>query len=551
MSSPPIRSGLGAVYANLLDPSTTGASISRAPVVFNNEASQEESTTRKQPINSAALRFQPTKRPQLPVQKPKTKPAFPKPPSTNPNTLNQAPTEANNNNNTSSFQPTSRTTIADWTNNDEDVNGFYGGTGEKRQRSGRKKRKKNNNNNKNEEETTTIAQNWDDIYDPSRPNNYEEYKNSDEKIREIRDWKDVLYAHRMRRKTRDDSSDLSGDDGMMKNQFAPPTAYSFAPPAEDTAPSPVKMEDDSTGEDAYMRRLRLSQVQSGPEPPVIPPPPPSTTPAATISRAPVRYNLPPAPSDMPSEADLESTHEQQPSNEDETDEKEKEEAPRSLRPGQKGFAERLMSKYGWTKGTGLGLNNSGIINPLRVQVDKSKKKTSITTTDDGTTTKTKLAGRGRIVGGDKKKKNKKVDGEEEEDEEEEGMFGKMSQVIVLKGMVDNMDLDRELHGDGIDNGNGGLMQEIGEECSEKYGRVERVFIHRGDDIEDDNPLSSAGAGAEAGVGTTTEKRKKGKGRGPRVFVKFTSQLSALRVRFSFLSFFPPFIYLCFANHGME
>lgn len=73
--------------------------------------------------------------------------------------------------------------------------------GEKRQRGGRKKRKKN--------QESHVPQNWDDIYDPSRPNSYEEYKNSDEKIREVREWKDRLYAHRMARKR---SSDLDSED---------------------------------------------------------------------------------------------------------------------------------------------------------------------------------------------------------------------------------------------------------------------------------------------------------------------------------------------------
>lgn len=58
--------------------------------------------------------------------------------------------------------------------------------------------------------------NWDDIYDPSRPNNYEEYKQSDEKIREVRDWKDRLYAHRMARQP---SSDYDSDnDYPQKNR---------------------------------------------------------------------------------------------------------------------------------------------------------------------------------------------------------------------------------------------------------------------------------------------------------------------------------------------
>ena len=81
-------------------------------------------------------------------------------------------------------------------------------------------------------------------------------------------------------------------------------------------------------------------------------------------------------------------------------------------------------------------------------------------------------------------------------------------------MLNGMDLDAELEGDQ----DGGLMQEIGEECSEKvshgplfarkknsdskqYGRVERVYVSR-----DSGPPMP-------------------------VFVKFTNQLSALRVSF--------------------
>jgi splicing factor 45 len=93
--------------------------------------------------------------------------------------------------------------LADWTaTGDDDVNGFYGG-GEKRQRGGRKKRKKNR-------EEHAVVQDWDDIYDPSRPNSYDEYKHSDEKIREVREWKDRLYAHRIARKH---SSDRDSEDG--------------------------------------------------------------------------------------------------------------------------------------------------------------------------------------------------------------------------------------------------------------------------------------------------------------------------------------------------
>lgn len=61
-------------------------------------------------------------------------------------------------------------------------------------------------------------------------------------------------------------------------------------------------------------------------------------------------------------------------------------------------------------------------------------------------------GRGKIVGGKKRKGG--------DTDEEEGLFGRMSEVVVLKGMVDGMDLETEMT-------TGDLMQEIGEECSEK------------------------------------------------------------------------------------
>ncbi|MCJ1476655.1 hypothetical protein MMC13_005323 [Lambiella insularis] len=510
-SKKPIKAGLS-LYADLLDSSTKGggpSTISRAPVVFKQPAGessrQDEAAAQKQQLSAASLRFQPTKRPQITSQKPKTKVSGVK--STSPAVI--APTQPIVTPDTSSTlsRPPPKTSIADWTGDgdDDDVNGFYGG--EKRQRGGRKKRKKGN------KEDSHIVQNWDDIYDPSRPNNYEEYQNSDEKIREVREWKDRLYAHRTIRRSSDISE--SEDEGrllpQMSSQFAPPS-MSFAPPPDLNGNAAInnpraQIPDDTTGEDAYARRLRLSHTQAShqpsaapvahsfdppppppPPPPMIesprdiqmpPPPPPPyghVQPAASISRAPVRYNLPPPPAEIPrSEAELETALQQDA--EDQEDEAESD-APRSLRPGQRGFAERLMSKYGWTKGSGLGASGSGIVNALRVQVEKQKKKP-----DSEGGGFVGPGGRGKIIGGKKKGGN---DGEAEG-----GKFGAMSEVVVLRGMVDGMDLDAELD-------DGGLMQEIGEECGDKYGRVERVFIDRS------NPTSAP------------------------VFVKFTSQLSALR-----------------------
>ncbi|MCJ1243415.1 hypothetical protein MMC30_000612 [Trapelia coarctata] len=500
----PVKAGLS-LYANLLDPSsssTAPGTISRPPVVFKQPAGEEarpdEASAQKQQLSAAALRFQPTKRPQINTQKPKTKVPVVKSISPAHNAVPQvtATVEASK----PFSRPPPKTSIADWTGDgdDDDVNGFYGG--EKRQRGGRKKRKK-------DKEVSHVVQNWDDIYDPSRPNSYEEYKNSDEKIREVREWKDRLYAHRMAREksSYSDSEDDPPRRPQMSSQFAPPP-ISFAPPPDLSGGSIVKSEpavdvEAATGEDVYTRRLRLSQMnvqgsttgappgppfeQAPPPPPpppplpIPPPPPPSmpppTQPTASISRAPVRYNLPPAPVEIPkSEAELETALQEDAA---EQEEEAGSEEPRSLRPGQRGFAERLMSKYGWTKGSGLGASGSGIVNALRVQVEKQKKKP-----DSEGGGFVGPGGRGKIIGGKKKSNDAEAEG---------GKFGVMSEVVVLRGMVDGMDLDAELD-------DGGLMQEIGEECGDKYGRVERVFIDRS------NAASAP------------------------VFVKFTSQLSALR-----------------------
>ena len=243
---------------------------------------------------------------------------------------------------------------------------------------------------------------------------------------------------------------------------------SSAPPPDLNTPSTIP--DIHTGDDAYIQRLRSSEIFSRNQSPRItavspphPPPPTSVTvpieqpppplPQSdralppTIFRAPVRYNLPPPPSDIPkSEAELETALEEEATIQDE--ETASAEAPRSLRPGQRGFAERLMSKYGWTKGSGLGVSGSGIVNPLRVQVEKQKKKP-----DSEGGGFVGPGGRGKIIGG---KKNKDT-------EPEGGKFGAMSEVVVLRGMVDGMDLDVEMEAAG----DGGIMQEIGEECGEK------------------------------------------------------------------------------------
>ncbi|OTA96390.1 hypothetical protein M434DRAFT_392827 [Hypoxylon sp. CO27-5] len=460
----PPRTGLS-LYANLLEPEgDSAASISRAPVVSQEalEAVKEQEAGRKH-IDSA-LRFQPhpqIRRPQPKTQKPKA--SFPKAPP--------APANASNVPGIAAAQAPPKSRLADWAPTEEDE--YMYGTGEKRARGGRRKKKKKT-------EEIPAETDWDEIYDPSRPTNVDEYLRSDERIREVREWKDLLYKHRRRDDERRGSWSSEEDDSRpAQNQFAPPDSYSFAPPPP--SPPRASLPDDKTGDDAYARRLAMSQGTVPPpprEPIPPPPPPPSAAPgpeSATISRAPVRYTQPEPPSEPSAPPDPDAM------DEDEDDyvppESTNEETPetRTNRPGQKGFAARLMAKYGWSKGQGLGAESSGILQPLRVQVEKRKKKSDA---EGGGWAEP--GGRGRIIGS--------KTGTGTQSESSGGKFGPMSNIVVLRNMLEGMeDLQGEIES--------GLGQEIGEECGEKYGRVERLYI----DIE-----------------------------GRQVYIKFTDQVSALR-----------------------
>lgn len=407
------------------------------------------------------------------------KPALPK--VDPPNASKHVSTDTSGRESNTTVQPPAKSTILDWAAEPGDA-GFY--PAEKRQRGGRKKRKKN--------KESFITQNWDDIYDPSRPNSYEEYQHSDEKIVEIREWKDRLYAHRI---TKDGSSSInsSNSDGdqqkqrtgqlirprlnrhMTFNHSAESTAFTgllLAPPTDfESCCSAMGVFDDATGEDNYARRLSLAKaagrlthvIDADSAERVLPtaaalPQPVEPDPANTrgrtllssapnISRGPVRYNFGRLQPEIPkSEAALADALLDE---ETETAGPNDDEAPRSLRPGQKGFAERLMSKYGWTKGSGLGAGGTGIVNPLRVQIEKQKKKP-----DSEGGGFAGPGGRGKIIGSKKAAPTPEAEG---------GKRGVMSEVVILRGMLDGLDLDAELERAE----DGGLVQEIGDECGEK------------------------------------------------------------------------------------
>ncbi|KAK0755006.1 hypothetical protein B0T18DRAFT_400478 [Schizothecium vesticola] len=402
---PPPRGGMS-LYANLLE-SDNSASISRDPVVFT----KEENAPAKKHIDPA-LRFQPIRRPQL-KQPNKPKPAaFPKAIPTTPNTSTDAPKPA-----------PARATLADWAAVDDDNDYHY--EKKKLQRGGRKKKRKKADSTEQHAET-----NWDDIYDPARPTNVDEYLHSDERIRELREWKAVLYAHRRRSA---ESSDSDQDDNRRDttgHQFAPPASLSFAPPPLSPAARAVNA-DAATGDDAYARRLALSGAA-----------PPAEPDTSTISRAPIRYEAPPPPPPPP--LPVGDTMDLDPSPA----------PPTTNRPGQADFAARLMAKYGWTRGSGLGASSSGITTALRVHVEKKKRQQG-----GGP-----AGGRGKIIAGKQSSTTTTATAT--------GEKGKASTVVLLGGMLEGMaDVEGEVEA--------GLGQEIGEECGERYGRVERVVVDAG------------------------------------------------------------------------
>ncbi|KAK2594420.1 hypothetical protein QQS21_007874 [Conoideocrella luteorostrata] len=456
---PPPPKAPFSLYDNLLDPNDPAPStiISSSPVLFN----QSDSAEAKRPLDPA-LRFQPIRRP--PVKQAKAKATTQKTASsTRPlATADASPNHASSATATTSDSgPPAKSSLADWTATEEDE--WRYGLVEKRQRGGRKKRKKQH---------MPVETDWEEIYDPSRPTNIEEYLRSDEKIDEVREWKALLYRHRKRR----DESDMSSEDDDVTrtnhtNQFAPPPSYGFVPPPPQSPQAAAPA--DESADDAYARRMGLSSNQQPPPPPPSSPPaqchtspPPPTSNSATISRAPIRYTQPTKPS---SNEDDNDSYSPPPTLGGGNHDNEEEAQQRSNRPGQAGFAQRLMGKYGWTQGSGLGADESGIVNPLRVQVEKRRKKADA---DGGGWAEP--SNRAKIIGSKRK--------------EEGGKFGIMSNVVVVRNMLENMpDLEAEIAD--------GLGQEIGEECGEKYGRVERLYIDR----------SSR-----------------------QVFIKFTTQVSALR-----------------------
>ncbi|KAK5751494.1 hypothetical protein LTS12_018417 [Elasticomyces elasticus] len=567
MAAPPKKLGLS-LYANLLDiskPDSATATISSAPVRYDN-AKQGGATDEAQKRKDAALQFQPVRRPVGNSKKDGAKKVGGK----GGHMFSSSTTSASvvDSSAVGSTPSVQRSNFEDWVG-DEDEDSFFLENRDKPkpERGGRKNKKKKGG--KGQEVVATRSWSWDDVYDPSMPNNYADYKGSEEQVMEIRDWKARLYYHRVKggKKNGSGREEETVKKAAANSMFAPPASLNFAPPSFDqtpTKPAPPQQDDDdeyyppsvpsrlpdtsdsyepppafstparSTATDPRTqpsfdpRRAAMPPPPPPPAPtPVLPtppvlsadaaeaiatkkaeaaakiaafkakveahkaakaaaenggaavpavsevpaalalpvaqpamsepvhvlPPPPLPPPAAEelepgaiIFRAPVHYIAPPAPSDNTptTAADVEA---------------EADEETRSNRPGQKGFAERLLKKYGWEKGKGLGAQgNEGITTAIVAKAEKRKK---LADAEGGGWAKP--ANMGKLVGG----KRRKVDGGEGGDGE-----GEMSSVVRLSNMLTGLDVEVEI-------GEKDLYGEIGREMEGEYGKVERVFIYGG------------------------------------------------------------------------
>ncbi|KAG0140527.1 hypothetical protein CROQUDRAFT_718591 [Cronartium quercuum f. sp. fusiforme G11] len=379
-------------------------------------------------------------------------------------------------------------------------------------------------------------------YDPTRPNDYNEWMNFCKRRREERREAIRLEREHQRRKEREELTESSAysseDDGSGSDTvappakgkfFAPPSDYNAAPPQDDPDRPPIPALSNlvaprgETGDEAYARRVALSQgipynppsrattmeedptvstsnsipdlsfpnvsiaeaqaraksiaerlqnlsadneqpiaTESAiPAGPVMPPPkqPPTLEEAQAKARL-IAAKLAALSGGggvpTPGSSSTPAVTQQPLSSSAESGIKE----PVNKAPGQPDFARRLMDKYGWKEGQGLGASESGrttiltVSAPLAQTGKKGKQKQQQEEIGPGVMPTTAI-GKGRGVVIDEAKAQR--------DREEKERYGEPTRVVYLTNVVAVEEIDDE------------LSNEIAEEAG-KHGIVERCFV---------------------------------------------------------------------------
>nr|POE94322.1 dna-damage-repair/toleration protein, chloroplastic [Quercus suber] len=218
----------------------------------------------------------------------------------------------------------------------------------------------------------------------------------------------------------------------------------------------AKMADAKAKIEAFKKKIAAQQAGDKPKPPSprqdqesppltsgsqhisAPLPPPPAQSGGIISRAPVRYDA----AAIGSESESVAISAEQSG-----------EISRTKKPGQKGFAQRILEKQGWQKGQGLGAQGQGITTAIVAQAQKRKKRSDA---EGGGWVAP--ANMGRLVGG----KKAKVDGARTDEPQP-------SVVVKYTGLLAGLDATEEI-------AENDLYQRIGETMNEKFGTVERIYV---------------------------------------------------------------------------
>ncbi|KAB5589274.1 DNA-damage-repair/toleration protein [Ceratobasidium theobromae] len=253
----------------------------------------------------------------------------------------------------------------------------------------------------------------------------------------------------------------------------------------------------TTGDEAYARRLAMSQAIAQPEssdgpkpnaypgfvsrPPASPPPRDDLVPSPPVDTPPEPAPVPEAVEAAPIstapalgtdefEAQVKARREaaaaiaarlgklggaaptQPPPNSAETPATAQQDS--NERPDPHGFAARLMAKWGHKTGQGLGVNATGIVQPLVVEQAARAKGSKPGGSAGGFGSK-EGSRMGKIINANEDVRQK----------EELERFGESSPIVVLCNMIGVEDVGDE-----------DLPEEVAQECN-KHGVVERVFVH--------------------------------------------------------------------------